>query len=44
MSMSMTIVDGGLMVMDSWLWWDGQKLCGIVDQSLDALYSSLLKL
>ena len=44
MSMSMTIVDGGLMVMDSWLWWDGQKLCGIVVQSLDALYSSLLKL
>ena len=36
---------GGLMVMVvSWLWWAGQKLCGIVDQSLDGLYSPLLKL
>jgi len=28
----------------SWLWWAGQKLCGIVDQSPNGLYSPLLKL
>ena len=35
----MTIVD-----LWSWLWWAGQKFCGIVDQSPNGLYSSLLKL